>query len=161
MKIALVALLVIVLAAAAAGGGFYFGNNYGFAQAQNVRNEFFQSRFGAQGGGTNVQGGANGTNAQGANRGQGQGQAQNPADGQTAAFRGANGVVKSVQGDTITLTDRTGNTVTVKLDSKTVIQKTVAGTTADIQAGETITVLSNQTGNNITAQTIQIRPAAQ
>ncbi len=151
MRIALVALLVIVLVAAAAGGGFYFGTNYGVAQAQSIRNEFFQNR--GQGG----QGGA-GNFANGGQRGTGQG--QNPGDAQGAGFRGANGVVKSVQGNTITLTERNGNTVTVTLDSKTVVDKTVQGTSSDIQPGETITVLSNQTGNNITAQTIQIRPTA-
>ncbi len=151
MRISLVALLVIVLVAAAAGGGFYFGTNYGVAQAQSVRNEFFQNRSGGQGG----QGGA-GNFANGGQRGTGQG--QNPGDAQGAGFRGANGVVKSVQGNTITLTERNGNTVTVTLDSKTVVDKTVQGTSSDIQPGETITVLSNQTGNNITAQTIQIRP---
>jgi hypothetical protein len=49
----------------------------------------------------------------------------------------------------------------VTVDSQTAIQKTASGIITDIQPGERITVLSDQTGSNVTAQSIQLRPTNQ
>ena len=140
MKTVLVAVIVVVLLAVVGVGAFFAGSNYGQAQAQNVRAEFFQTRQAGQGANTQ----------------------QGPAGVQGQFGRGAaTGTVKSVQGNTFQVTQRDGTTVTVTMDAQTQIQKTVAGTAADIKPGENITVLSDQTGTNITARTIQIRPAGQ
>ncbi len=139
MKTALIVLLVIVLVVVAGVGAFLAGQNYGVAQAQAIRTEFFQSRFGQGDGTTRGQGGQGGQFAR-------------PA---------ATGTVKSIQGNTIQVTERDGTTVNVTMDGQTVIQKTGSGTQADLQPGMSITVVSNQTGENITAQTIQIRGTGQ
>lgn len=143
MKTAIISILVVLLVAGVGVGAFLAGQNNGLTQAQNIRNEFFQSR-------TNGQGGQ----ADPTQRGQGGqgGQFGRPA---------ATGTVKSIQGNTIQVTMRDGSTVNVTLDGQTVIQKTSNGTKADIQPGQNITVMSSQTGENITAQVIQIRATGQ
>jgi hypothetical protein len=132
---------MLVIAVLVGVGAFFAGTNYGQAQAQNTRNEFFRARQGATGGQ-----GAFGQNGQNGQSGE---------FGRPAAF----GTVKSVSGNTIELTQQDGSTVTVTLNPQTVVQKTVGGSISDIQPGERVTVLSDQTGNNITARAIQLRSA--
>lgn len=146
MKTVLVSVLVLVLVVVAGVAAYFYGENAGFTQAQNIRAEFFASRPGSgQGTFDPAQAGQNGSRGAG-----GQG-----------ARAAATGTVKSVQGETIIVSQRDGSTVTVTMNAQTQIQKTTGGTAADVQPGMTITVLSNQTGSNITAQTIQLRPAGQ
>ncbi len=140
MKTTIIAAIVVVLIAVVGVGAFFAGSQYGQQQAQNTRAEFFRSR----------QGGAGGTDGQNGQNGQG---------GQFG--RGTFGTVKSVNGDNIVLTMQDGSTVNVTVNSQTAIQKTVSGAVSDIKPGERITVLSNQTGSNIVAQGIQIRPSTQ
>ncbi len=141
--IAIVAALVIVVGA----GSFFAGSAYGQQQAQNVRNDFFRARQGGTGGPNGAQP-QNGQNAQGGQNGQ---------FGRPAAF----GTIKSVNGNTMVVTQQDGSTVTVTLDSQTQIIKTVNGTTSDLQAGDRVTVMSDQTTGNIVARSIQLRPANQ
>ena len=117
MKTAIISVLVILLIAGVGVGAFLAGQNNGLTQAQNIRNEFFQSRVTGQSG----QGDAG-------QRGQG---------GQGAQFGrpAATGTVKSIQGNIIQVTMRDGSTVNVTLDGQTVIQKTSNVTKADIQPG--------------------------
>ncbi len=139
MKTILAAVLVLVLVAIVGFGSYTYGQSVGLTQAQNIRAEFFSSR----------QGASNGSGDQQAAQG-----------GQRAGLAGrtaATGTVKSIQGNTITVSERDGTTVTVNVDAQTIIQKTSAASVSDIQPGQNITVLSSQTGSNITAQTIQIR----
>lgn len=143
MKTAIISILIVLLVAGVGAGAFIVGQNNGLTQAQNIRNEFFQSRVAGQGGQTDA-----------TQRGQG---GQNGQFGRPAAT----GTVKSIQGNTIQVTMRDGSTVNVTLDGQTVIQKTSNGTKADIQPGQNITVMSSQTGENITAQVIQIRATGQ
>ncbi len=144
MKTLLAAILVIVLVGVVGFGSFSYGESVGLTQAQNIRSEFFTSRQGSTTGtGDPTQAGQGG---------------QRTGQGARAA---ATGTVKSVQGNTITVAQRDGSTVTVNVDSQTIIQKTTNGSVGDIQPGQNITVLSNQSGSNITAQTIQIRPTGQ
>lgn len=152
MKVALISALALVLLTAVGVGAFFAGENYGLAQAQNVRNEFFQSRFGQ-----NNQGDA------GQMTGQfGQRSGQNPSGGAGNLGRvAASGTVKSIQGNTIQLTSRDGSTITVTVDAQTQIQLTSAGSISDIKPGENISVTSEQTGNNIAARVIQIRRGGQ
>ena len=134
----------IVLVVVASAGGFFAGNSYGQAQAQNIRTNFLRQRFGNQGNG-NGQGFPGGQAFQGGPFGR-------PA---------ASGTLKSVNGNTLTISENNGSTVTVTVNAQTVIEKTVTGTPTDLQPGERITVLSDQTGSrNLVARSIQIRPSA-
>ena len=146
MKTAVIAAIVVVLIAVVGVGAFFAGSSYGQQQAQNTRAEFFNARGGGGAGGQFAQNGQNGQNAQG---------------GQTFGRPAATGTVKSVNGDTLVVTQRDGSTVTVTVNSLTQIIKTVNGTPSDLQPGENITVMSSQTGSNVTAQTIQLRPTSQ
>ncbi len=143
LVIAIVAALVIAVGA----GSFFAGSAYGQQQAQNVRADFFRARQGGTNGPTGAQG-QNGQNGQG---GQG-GQFGRPA---------AAGTVKSINGNTLVVTQQDGSTVTVTLDAQTQSIKTVNGTSSDLQPGERITVMSDQTTGNIVARTIQLRPNTQ
>ncbi len=136
-------IIAVVVALVAGGGAFFAGTAYGEAQAQNTRSEFLRNRgFGGNGQtatGQNGQAGQNGQNGQFA---------------RPAAF----GTVKSVSGNTIVLTMQDGSTVTVTVNAQTTYQKTDSGSLSDVQPGERLTVTSDQTGANITARGIQIRP---
>ncbi len=144
MKTLLAAILVLVLVGIVGFGAYSYGQSVGLTQAQNIRAEFFSTRQGAANNAADpTQGGASGQRG---------GQALRAA---------ATGTVKAVQGNTITVTERDGSTVTVNIDPQTVIQKTTAASVGDIQPGQNITVMSSQTGANITAQTIQIRTTGQ
>ena len=168
-KNTLVAAGLIVLMLVVGGLAFAAGAAYGNTQAQNIRAEFFQNRP-AQG-----QGGAQGQFAQGQSGQQRQGQpgqsdqadqsgrggqlAQGQAQGPGQFGRiAATGIVKSVQGNKIELTMQNGNTVTVMVDTQTQINKTTSGSISDIQTGSRIIVMSDQTGNNVTARSISIQP---
>lgn len=129
MKTILVSVAVVVLIAIAGGAGYYLGDQNGFTRAQNIRTEFINQRFGAQGAGIDASQFAGGQQRSG-----GQG---------TAQFAGrptASGTVKSVEGNKITVTQPDGSTVSVTVDDKTVIQKQVTGAIADVQVGMRITV---------------------
>lgn len=141
------AIIAVIVVAVVAGGAFFAGTAYGQAQAQNTRAEFFRNRQGGGNGGAFGQNGANGQNG---------GMGQNGASGRPAAF----GTVKSVNGDTIVLTQQDGSTVTVTVNNQTTIQKQTTGSLSDIQPGARITVTSDQTGSQIVARGIQVRPGA-
>jgi hypothetical protein len=141
MKPILAVIIAIVAAVVFGAGGFFAGTAYGSAQAQNTRDEFLRNRQG----GTPGQFGQNGPNGQA-------GQFGRPA---------AVGTVKSVNGNTLTVTQQDGTTVTVTVNQQTTIQKTTTGAISDIQPGQRITVESDQTGGNIVARGIQIRPSGQ
>ncbi|HEX7587147.1 MAG TPA: hypothetical protein VF478_02425 [Anaerolineae bacterium] len=148
---------VVVLVAVAGVGGFFAGNSFGpNAQAQSVQREFFAQRFGngGQGGaGQFNQGGQGGAqNAQGGPNGQG---------GQAARRPIAFGTVKSVQGNTIQVTAQDGTVTTITTDSKTVVEKTVAGAVVDVQVGQRVTVMGAQTGSDMVATQIAIQPSGQ
>lgn len=145
MKTVITIAVAIVLAVVIGVGGFFAGTAYGQSQANNTRAEFFRSR---GGGGQGGQGGQTGMNGQGGQGGQ---------FGRPAAF----GTVKSVNGNTIIITQQDGSTVTVTANAQTVVQKTVNGTVSDIQPGERVTVESDQTGSNVVARAIQVRPSSQ
>ena len=149
MKIVLAVVVAIVLMGAAGFGGYTMGHSAGLTDAQNVRNEFFQQRFGQSGG--------NGQSAQG----QGGQVGQNGQSGQFTRRPVAFGTVKSVQGNTIELTAADGSTVTVSTTSQTTVQKTVAGAVSDIKPGDRISVAGNQSGGSVTATEISIQSTGQ
>ncbi len=147
-KIILVAVGVLVMLLVVGGVAFAAGSEYGKTQAQNIRTEFLQSRFGNQG--------------QGGQPGQGQ-QGQSDQTGQAGragqfARAAVAGTVKSVDGNKITVTMQNGNAVTVTVDQQTRIVKTVSATATEIQAGVRVLVTSDQTGSNVTARAITIEP---
>ncbi len=146
MKAFVIALIVLVLLAVVGAGAFVAGAAYGRTEAQNVRAEFLRDR----------------------QPGAGQGDSAMPGQGARGVFieggrAAAVGTVKSIDGNTLVVTQRDGSAVTVTIDSQTIIQKLTAGTAADLQPGQNVTVMSRgagtPTGGAINAQMIQIRPA--
>ena len=138
----LLALGVLVLLIVVGAGAFMAGRNAGLTEQVNIRTEFFQQRVGNQGGGPPSTGGGNASGTPGAASGDA---AQAARNVQGRAL--ANGVVKSVQGNTVTVTQqRDGSSATLTVDDKTIIEKMVSGTLADIQPGWRIAATEQQTG---------------
>lgn len=123
----LLALGVLVLLIAVGVGAFMYGRNAGLTEQVTIRTDFIQQRASAPSG-------AGTTNPASGDA------ARNPQGRQLAA-----GVVKSVQGNVVQITQRDGSTSSFTLDDKTLVTKTIAGTSADIQPGWTI-IVSEQTG---------------
>ena len=69
--------------------------------------------------------------------------------------------MKSVQGNTIQVTAQDGTVTTITTDSKTVVEKTVAGAVVDVQVGQRITVMGAQTSGDMLATQISIQPSGQ
>jgi hypothetical protein len=131
MKKILFVIAGIALLAVAAGAGFQYGKTYQSNQANQIRSQFLRSR--------------------GINSGNGTGGAQ------AAGFGGGVfGQLKSVNGNTLTVTTQNGDE-TVDLTANTQIEKTTVGTTADLQAGEQLVVRGQRdSSGTVTAETIQI-----
>jgi hypothetical protein len=73
------------------------------------------------------------------------------------AARGTFGTVAAVNGNTLTLNAGQGQ-VTVNIGANTLIQKTVAGTIADLKVGDTITAMGpRDASGNINAVAITVR----
>jgi hypothetical protein len=138
---------VIILAAALSAGSFYGGITYERSQTNNIRNQFLQSR-GLSGGGFENNGGS--TNGR---------QNGGFAGGQRGGFFGGSGVtgqVKSLDGNTLSLSTAQ-NVTTVNLTDSTVIEKPSQGTTSDLQAGVRVVVTGQADSNGvITASQITI-----
>lgn len=119
-KTILIALVVaIVVGGAAAYGGYKMGDTAGFERANTVRQQFAASRQNTQ----------NQT---------GQGQSGQGGAGGNRAFE-LQGVVKSVDGNTMTVTIGQRD-VAVTLTDKTQFLKSVAGARTDLAAGARVTV---------------------
>ena len=115
-KTILVAVFVAIVVGGAAGfGGYKMGDSAGFQRANQVRQEFAQTRQGGQGG-------MGGLVAGGGNR----------------AFE-LQGAVKSVNGNTMVVTIGQRD-VTVTLTDKTQFLKSVAGARTDLAAGARVMV---------------------
>lgn len=148
MKTVLSAIVVIILMAGSGAAGYYYGNQNGLTTAQNIRTEFLAGRTGGAGTGNQATGG----NTQGTPQAQG-----TRGGGQGAAFGrpAASGVVKSVQGNTITVTQSDGSATAVTVDDKTQYEKQVSGTLADVTSGLRI-VVTDVNG----VRRVQLTPAA-
>jgi type II secretory pathway pseudopilin PulG len=149
-KTILITLVVaIVVGAAAAFGGYKMGDSAGFERANQVRQQFAQQRQAGQGG-QFTQGGAGAGSAGG-------------FAGRALAMQGT---VKSVEGDTVTIT--MGNRdVTVKLNDTTQILKSVTSTRTDLTAGAHVMITPEGDagansgtggGENLTAASVTILP---
>ena len=147
MKKVLIIVGVIILAAALSAGSFYGGMTYERSQASNIRNQFLQAR-GLSGGGFDNNGGSNNGRQNGGFAG-----------GQRGGFFGGGGVtgqVKSLDGNTLSLSTAQ-NVTTVNLTDSTVIEKPSQGTTSDLQAGVRVVVTGQPDSNGvITASQITI-----
>jgi hypothetical protein len=120
--------MAIVVGGAAAFGGYKMGDSAGFQRANLVRQQFAQQRQGQFG-----QGGTGGL-AQG---GQGNGGA-----GRAFALQGT---VKSVEGDTVTVTVGQRD-VTFKLSNTTQIEKAASSSRTDLTAGARVMVTPDSSG---------------
>jgi len=159
-KVILVIAIVIVVGAGAAFAGYRMGDVAGFERANQVRQQFAQQRQSSQ----LAQGGAGAGGAGGFTSGGG-------AAGRAFAVQGT---VKSVEGDTVTVT--VGNRdVQVKLGDKTQLLKSVVGTRSELAAGVRVMITpeggaGSGTGggsaaggaggsDNLTAASVTILPA--
>jgi len=141
--LAIVGGLVVLLAVG--GGAFYGGIVYEQQQAANLRNSFFAQR-GGNGAGGAGQGGGNGFAFGGGGAGQG---------GQGNGNRGTAGQIKSINGNTITVSTPQ-DVVTVTVSDSTMISKTVTGTIGDLKVGDTIVVRGQRDASgNLAATNIQ------
>ena len=122
--ILIVLVVAIVVGGAAAFGGYKMGDNAGFERANQVRQQFAQTRQGGQG--------QNGQSQFG------QGGFGGAAGGGNRAFE-LQGVIKSVDGDKMTITIGQRD-VTVTLTDKTQFLKSVAGVRTDLAAGTRVMI---------------------
>lgn len=147
----IVALVVLILLIVVGVGAFIAGRNAGLTEQLNIRTEFFQQRAAATTGGAPSSAGNPASAPSGAGDPAGQG-------ARGAALQGrqlVNGVVKSVQGNVVTVTQqRDGSTTTLTIDDKTIIEKMTTGTLADIQPGWRITAVEQTTGGATTRRVV-------
>jgi hypothetical protein len=140
MEKILMILGAIILAGLVAAGSFWGGMQYQSSRDNQVRAEFMNARGLANGGEFPLEG-------------------QLPAGGQRPGFSvggGTTGQVKAIDGNVMTLSTAQDVT-TVLLSESTQIEKTVAGTVADLQPGTRVVVTGQQdSGQNLTASRIQI-----
>jgi flagellar basal body-associated protein FliL len=132
LKWILLAVVAVVAAAGAAGAYAYnMGRQDGMKAGLTARNDFLAARAGGPAAGQGDQAGQGGAAAMpgGANRG-GQG---------AMAGNFTAGQVKSVNGNEVEVSTATAVTK-VKLTDKTQIEKTVAGTPADLKPGERVVI---------------------
>jgi len=89
------------------------------------------------------------------------GNSTNPGFPGGGAGPGANGTLTKINGNTLTLTTAQ-ELMTVNVSSDTTIQKTITGTTSDLQKGEFLNIIGTQdTNGDIIATSITIQPQSQ
>ncbi len=150
MKKILIITGVILLAGLLSAGSFFGGRAYERSQANQARADFLRSRGIGQNG--------TGNGAQGFGGGQGS------AGGTRQFFVGGNGVtgqVKSIDGNVLTISTPQDVT-TVNISETTRIEKTVPGTTSDLQPGLRVLVSGQRDSKGIiSAAQITIIPDTQ
>lgn len=90
-----------------------------------------------------------------------QGQAQGQGTAAVGGFtgrqgQGTSGAISSINGNNLTLTTAQGSQQTVTISGSTSIEKTVVGTSADLQPGESLTIMGTTDANGNTAATLII-----
>ena len=141
-----IALGTVVLILLIGGGAFAGGMTFERWRVANLRNSFFANR-----GGNGGDGGGGGGGFFGGGGGGGFG-----GGGGGFGGRGSFGQIKSIDGNTVTLSTPQ-NVVTIKLTDTTTVQKAIVGTREDLAVGEQIMVRGDRDASgNITAVTIQI-----
>jgi hypothetical protein len=124
---------LIVVAAAGFYSGQFIGVRTGQQNVAQASQQFFSQRGGNGAGGAGGQGQAGGF-----------------------AGRGVSGTVESVDGNTITVTTRNGQTEKVQLASNATITKQTSGQLSDITKGAQIVALGQANGGTFQATSIQI-----
>jgi hypothetical protein len=82
------------------------------------------------------------------------------AGGAGFARNGTAGIVTTIEGSTVYLTDSSGNLVKVTTTPASTVTKTVSGTLADLQPGQTVVVQGSKAADgSTTARSITIAPA--
>ncbi|MEV7924810.1 MULTISPECIES: hypothetical protein [unclassified Kitasatospora] len=135
-----------VIASGAFAGGVWYQQNHGTKSGSShatasgaVPQQRAAGAAGASGGGYGQGGSRRG--GQGGGQGQGTGQSQG---GQAGLTRGT---VKAVDGTTVYLTDANGNTVKVTTGDATKVQLNKEGKVADLQPGQSVTVVGTPDAN--------------
>lgn len=136
MRERIVWIVALVVVAAA---GFYSGQFIGVRNGQQNVAQASQQFASQRGGGTSPGAGGGGQGGQGG-----------------FAGRGVSGTVASVDGNTITVTTRTGQTETVQLAPNGTVSKQVSGQPSDITKGEQIVAAGQSNGSTFQATSIQI-----
>jgi len=146
MKKGLIITGIILLIAVVAAGSFWGGMTYQTNRANQARLNF-----------ENARGQANGGQALGDGAGfPGGGMLGGQAPGGGFGGSGTVGQVKTMEGDMMTVSTAQDVT-TVNLSSATQIEKTVAGTTDDLQPGTQVMIIGQKdTNGNIAATQITI-----
>jgi hypothetical protein len=141
-------IVVLILIA----GAFYGGMQYG---ARNIQAKFTQegkagNNFGAGGGGQRM----------GGQGGQRAGGMQNNVANGPAVGEFSSGEITAKDDTSVTVKTRNGSSQIIFFSPSTTIDKSVAGTLADLNVGQQITVNGKSSSDGtLAAQNIQIRPA--
>jgi len=160
MKKILIVIGTIAALGLAAAGGFYSGMRYQSNQAEQVRSAFASARGQADSG--QLPGDSSGFQANGVGPG-GMANGQAPAGQMPGAMGGpgTNGVVKTVEGDVMTISTAQDVT-TVNLSDSIPVQQTVSGTIADLQPGMRVRIIGQADDNGvITASQVVILDESQ
>lgn len=141
-------IVVVVVVLVVAAGSFYGGMTYGKSQTSTAASAGFQ--------------GVDGQGAPGDFQGF-RGQGQNGAAGaRTDAVQPGStfGQIESIDGNTLSVTDRNGNPVTVQVTDTTLIEKNASVSVSDLAAGDTVIISgSDNSDGSITARSVQVAPA--
>ncbi|MEV7772932.1 hypothetical protein [Kitasatospora sp. NPDC086791] len=140
-----------VIATGAFAGGVWYQQNNGTTDGKSSRPSAAAGaqRPAAGGGGYGQAGGGQGGAGQNGSgrRGQGAGQGTGQGQGQGGQPGFARGTVKAVDGNVVYLTDSNGNTVKVTTGDATKVQLNKEGKVADLQPGQSVTVVGTPDAN--------------
>ncbi|MFD4396790.1 hypothetical protein [Kitasatospora sp. NPDC058478] len=133
-----------VIASGAFAGGVWYQQNHGTNSGASHATASAAGQQRAAGAG----GGGGGYGQSGSRRG-GQGGAQGSGQGAGQGGQGGftRGTVKAVDGNTVYLTDANGNTVKVTTGDATKVQLNKEGKVADLQPGQSVTVVGTPDAN--------------
>jgi hypothetical protein len=147
--------IIVVAGLILLGGSFYGGMQY---EAENVSKKQLAQNEKSSGGvgrGTNADSGQRMVGGQGGQRGMG-GQGAN-ANGGAGDFAG--GEIISKDDTSVTIKTRDGGSKIIFFSAKTLIDKSVSGSTGDLSVGQQVIANGKASSDgSITAQNIQIRP---
>ncbi|MFD7586812.1 DUF5666 domain-containing protein [Kitasatospora sp. NPDC059811] len=131
-----------VIASGAFAGGVWYQQNHGTNSGTSHATASAAGQQRAAGAG----GGGGGYGQSGSRRG-GQGAGQGAGQGQGGQAGLTRGTVKAVDGNTVYLTDANGNTVKVTTGDATKVQLNKEGKVADLQPGQSVTVVGTPDAN--------------
>ncbi|MFD0397080.1 hypothetical protein ACFVHI_03240 [Kitasatospora sp. NPDC127121] len=131
-----------VIASGAFAGGVWYQQNHGTNSGASHATASAAGQQRAAGAG----GGGGGYGQSGSRRG-GQGAGQGAGQGQGGQAGLTRGTVKAVDGNTVYLTDANGNTVKVTTGDATKVQLNKEGKVADLQPGQSVTVIGTPDAN--------------